>query len=133
MSQPPVSVSLPRQFLAIVRVLLGIGLGLFVIFHVLFLVAYNLVDMSGTALENLKKQKRIWERSQNPRAELEKDENPTIWPRVTRLPITGRYIEEWIEKDKASGMSKAKTWVEPRLDTYARLTGQEQGWSLFAP
>jgi hypothetical protein len=132
-SQAPASPSLPRQFLAVFRIILGVGLGLFVIGHTFFLVAYNVVDMSGEALKNLKKQKRIWERSQKPGEELARDENPTIWPRVTGIKHLGPILEEWVEKDKKSPLTKAKLWVEPRLDFYARLTGQEQGWSLFAP
>src|SRR4051812_329227 len=89
--------------------------------------------MSSEALKNLKKQQSIWKRSQDPTAKLEHDENPSIWPRVTGVPIAGEFIREWVEKDKESGLSKAKAWIEPRLDYYARLTGQEQGWCLFAP
>jgi hypothetical protein len=133
MRQTPASGSPLRLGLTVIRIILGVGLGLFVIGHALFLIAYNLVDMSSTALDNLKKQRRIWERNQIPGAELEREENPAIWPRVTGLPIAGRYIEEWVERDKKSGLSKAKAWIEPRLDFFARLTGQEQGWSLFAP
>ncbi len=133
MSQPPAAGSALGTCVAVLRVGLGIGLGLFVIGQVLFLFAFNLVDIYPKELKHLRKHRDVWQRLQNRDAIADAEEDATAWPRIIAIPKVGPLLEEWVEDEKTSWLAGKKNYLKPRLDRWARLTGQEQGWSLFAP
>jgi hypothetical protein len=133
-SEPSAAVSLPRRCLAILRLLLGVLLGLFVLAQAGFLFVYNVADYSGRARLQLENHRAAWRKREKGEQPGPREGNPTIWTAVTNLPFrAGPLFEEWVEKGQHSRLARFKKQLDGPLDRWARLSGQEQGWSLFAP
>ena len=135
MSALSLSVSLLRHCLEAVRLLLSVLLGLFVLYQAGFLLVYNVCDGAEKARDELVKHRSAWIKSQENKELEPKEGNPKIWAAVTSLPLDiGPLLDEWAEEDKKSRLAQFKEKnIDGPLNRWARLTGQEQNWSLFAP
>lgn len=129
---PPLSPSVRALLVLPLRV----GLGLFVLWQVVFLCGYNLVELSSAAQEYLGDQRKAWLKKQSDESVGNGDKpdaDGAVWERVTDLPLVGGAIEEWIEQGEKSVLGRRIARAEKVTDWYAKRSGLEQGWSLFAP
>jgi hypothetical protein len=109
---------------------------LFVIAQVLFLFLYNILDIAGSeeGRDYLVNQRKLWNTYQKgdpipPGPDGKSQDHGKLWGLIVRTPLVGEVFEEWVEKADGSRLEK----LRERSEWWARKSGQEQGWSLFAP
>src|SRR5262249_23255029 len=106
--------------------LVGLGarvlLGLFILWQIIFLPAFNLLDGAEAARRDLQEQRR---------------QDGRWWRLVRGIPGLEPLVDEWLTRGGNYGdKGKLGNLIErPRrvVRWWAQATGQEQGWNLFAP
>src|SRR5438128_2740514 len=97
-------------------------LGLFVLWQMLFLPAFNLLDGAETARRPLQEQRR---------------QDRLGWRLVRGIPGLGPLVNEWLTKggnsDDKGTLGNLIQQPQRVLRWWAQTTGQEQGWGLFSP
>ncbi|MBI1914249.1 MAG: hypothetical protein HYS12_05865 [Planctomycetes bacterium] len=97
-------------------------LGLFVLWQMIFLPAFNLLDGAEAARRDLREQRR---------------QDGRWWRLLRTVPRLEPLVDEWLTKGANYGdKGKLGNLIErPRrvVRWWAQATGQEQGWKLFAP
>jgi len=106
----------------LLRLAARVLLGLFVLWQMVFLPAYNALDRAEAIRKDLAE---------------ERDRDGRLWRLVRRVPGLEPLVEEWLNKganheDKGTIGNLLR---KPRrvVQWWAEKTGQEQGWGLFAP
>jgi hypothetical protein len=96
-------------------------LGLFILWQMLFLPAFNLLDGAEGARRDLHEQRR---------------QNGSWWRLIRRVPGLEPLVDEWLTRGGNDGdKGKLGNLIQrPRqvVRWWAQATGQEQGWKLFA-
>jgi hypothetical protein len=108
------------------RVLLGV----FVLWQVVFLFGFNFFA--------LEEERRYGERL---RSQIKKRKLQDSWqwtllsspPSLGTLSAPAGLVVDWVDNEKQSHLSRALERLKKTTRWYARRTGQEQAWSLFAP
>jgi hypothetical protein len=108
-------------------------LGVFVLFQIFFLFALNVLDIADQARKNLRTQRDLWKNRPEDQPRKGDKDNGEAWERVINLPVVGPSIEEWVDKEKESVLNQKIDRWSRIASWWARRSGQEQGWSLFAP
>ena len=132
MSSPNSSGSL-GQFMTVLRIVFGIALGVFVIAQTLFVFGVNCCDFSSTARDWLERHRTAWIGQQRGEAPDPRGGSPKTWGVLVKVPGVGTLLDEWVDKGSESRLGKVKREVSSRLDHWGWLSGQAQGWKLFAP
>jgi hypothetical protein len=125
---PPASPSTGSLLLLPLRV----GLGLFVIWQVVFLISYNLVDVAKDTRKYLKEERQAWLQHQDKNKTQEDKQQGKLWDRAIHLPLVGDLIVDWVEKED-SRVQREIDKIKHVTTWYAKRAGLEQGWGLFAP
>ncbi|HKB34831.1 MAG TPA: hypothetical protein VKD72_00150, partial [Gemmataceae bacterium] len=123
---PPSAPPLPRRLGRYAASLLSLGarilLGMFVLWQMIFLPAYNGLDQTEAIRKRLSEERR---------------EGGTWWQVVTCVPGLEPLIEEWLNKstnhDDKGRIGNLLREQRRVVQWWAQTTGQEQGWGLFAP
>ena len=88
---------------------LRVALGLFVLWQVVFLIGYNVLDVASPTRKHLKKQREAWLQQQEKSKDEKAEHDGKQWERVIHLPLVGELIQEWVEKeDSALGRTLSK-------------------------
>ena len=97
-------------------------LGVLVLWQMIFLPVYNLLDDAEAARRDLQEQRR---------------QNGCWWRVICHVPGLEPLVDEWLTRGANYGdKGKLGNLIErPRrvVRWWAQATGQEQGWKLFAP
>ncbi len=106
----------------LLRLAARVLLGLFVLWQMIFLPAFNLLDGAEVARRELQEQRR---------------QDGRGWRLVRGVPGLVPLVDEWLTKGANYGdKGKLGNLIDrPRrvVRWWAQATGQEQGWKLFAP
>jgi hypothetical protein len=125
-SEMPPSAPPRRRLGRYAAYLLSLGarmlLGLFVLWQMVFLPAYNGLDQTEAIRKGLSQERR---------------QGGTWWQVVTCVPGLEPLVEEWLNKsanhDDKGRIGNLLREQRRVVQWWAQTTGQEQGWGLFAP
>jgi hypothetical protein len=106
----------------LLRLAARVLLGLFVLWQIVFLPAYNVLEKTNAIRKDLAEQRC---------------QDGTWWKVITRVRGLEPLVEEWLNKganhDDKGTIGNLLRKPQRVVTWWAETTGQEQGWGLFAP